>query len=57
MPPAAQSDFGPFNYVQDWKNVREETGWWHSFELPDGTEIRGVCPPLTLPASLRVFNQ
>jgi len=44
MPPAAQSDFGPFSYVQDWKNVREETGWWHSFELPDGTEIRGVCP-------------
>ena len=43
MPPAAKSDFGPFNYVQDWKNLREETGWWHSFELPDGTEIRGVC--------------
>ena len=42
MPPAAKSDFGSFNYVRI-GNPREETGWWHSFELPDGTLIRGVC--------------
>ncbi len=43
MPPAVKSDLGPFNYVQGWKNLREETDWRHSFELPHGTEIRGVC--------------
>ncbi len=43
MPPAPQTDFGPFNYVLDWKNVHQQSGWWHSFELPDGTQIHGVC--------------
>jgi len=43
MPPAAKSNFGPCNFVQHWNNVREAAGWWHSFELPDGTEIRGAC--------------
>ena len=43
MPPAPKTDFGPFHHVQDWKNVWQETGWWHSFQLPDGTVLRGVC--------------
>ena len=39
----AKADFGPFNYVRDWHGVFEEkSGWWHSFELPDGRIIDGV---------------
>ncbi len=39
----AKADFGPFNYVRDWHGVFEEkSGWWHSFELPDGRVIDGV---------------
>ena len=34
---------GPFDYIRDWRRAFYETGWWHSFELPDGTRIRGVC--------------
>jgi tRNA (mo5U34)-methyltransferase len=38
-----KADFGPFNYVRDWHGVFEEkSGWWHSFELPDGRVIDGV---------------
>ena len=33
----------PFQYVEDWNSRRLELGWWHSFLLPDGTKIRGVC--------------
>ena len=29
--------------VQRWNDERGERGWWHSFELPDGTLIEGVC--------------
>jgi tRNA (mo5U34)-methyltransferase len=29
--------------VRRWENERTERGWWHSFELPDGTRIEGVC--------------
>jgi tRNA (mo5U34)-methyltransferase len=29
--------------VQRWNDERRERGWWHSFELPDGTLIEGVC--------------
>jgi tRNA (mo5U34)-methyltransferase len=32
----------PFAYVEDWHRRLSETGWWHSFELPDGTVIAGV---------------
>ena len=37
MPPAG------FEYVKDWNAERSEKGWWHSFELPDGKRIEGVC--------------
>ena len=43
MPPAAKSNFGPCNFVRHWNRELEGAGWWHSFELPDGTEIQGVC--------------
>jgi tRNA (mo5U34)-methyltransferase len=32
----------PFAYVEDWHRRFSQTGWWHSFELPDGTVIAGV---------------
>jgi tRNA (mo5U34)-methyltransferase len=33
----------PFGYVRDWNRRRAAIGWWHSFELPDGRLIEGVC--------------
>src|SRR5437016_8447910 len=33
----------PAGYGPQWNQMLQETGWWHSFELPDGTLIRGVC--------------
>jgi tRNA (mo5U34)-methyltransferase len=33
----------PFAYVRGWKNEFESKGWWHSFDLPDGRHIDGVC--------------
>jgi tRNA (mo5U34)-methyltransferase len=32
----------PFAYVREWNRLREIKGWWHSFELADGTKIEGV---------------
>jgi tRNA (mo5U34)-methyltransferase len=29
-------------YIGRWRDEFRERGWWHSFELPDGTAIRGV---------------
>jgi tRNA (mo5U34)-methyltransferase len=31
-----------FDLVRAWHHEREQRGWWHSFELPDGTRIDGV---------------
>src|SRR5579862_8631799 len=33
----------PVGYGPAWSKTLAETGWWHSFELPDGTVLRGVC--------------
>ena len=33
----------PFDIVRFWNQQRTEKGWWHSFELPDGSRIDGVC--------------
>ena len=33
----------PFEYVREWNDQRSKKGWWHSFELPDGTRVDGVC--------------
>ena len=32
----------PLWYVPEWRKRFIEGGWWHSFELPDGSTIRGV---------------
>ena len=32
----------PFDSIRYWRNQRTAKGWWHSFELPDGTRIDGV---------------
>ncbi|HLK70010.1 MAG TPA: DUF1698 domain-containing protein [Bryobacteraceae bacterium] len=32
----------PLAYIREWRNRLLAGGWWHSFELPDGTQIRGV---------------
>ncbi len=36
------TDTDHFAYGKAWKNRFDQTGWWHSFELPDGTLIEGV---------------
>jgi tRNA (mo5U34)-methyltransferase len=33
----------PFDLIRYWNSQRTGKGWWHSFELPDGTQIEGVC--------------
>jgi hypothetical protein len=32
----------PFAGVRTWRDKFYSNGWWHSFELPDGTRIEGV---------------
>jgi hypothetical protein len=32
----------PSQYVPEWRRRRLATGWWHSFELPDGRVIEGA---------------
>lgn len=32
------------DWVRDWDELRNAKGWWHSFELPDGTQIDGTNP-------------
>jgi len=32
----------PKGYGPEWNKLLEQTGWWHSFELPDGSVVRGV---------------
>ena len=33
----------PFAKVRNWNTELSRKGWWHSFELPDGSRIDGVC--------------
>ena len=30
------------DWVRHWDDLRNAKGWWHSFELPDGTQIEGT---------------
>ncbi len=32
----------PFSYVRHWRGEFFDKGWWHSFDLPDGSRIDGV---------------
>jgi tRNA (mo5U34)-methyltransferase len=45
----------PFDYVRDWKNRRSERGWWHSFELPGGAILEGVCDLASLKGRIAQF--
>jgi tRNA (mo5U34)-methyltransferase len=40
---AAKSELTRYDLVRRWDDERAERGWWHSFQLPDGSLIRGVC--------------
>lgn len=43
MENGTEPDFGPFNYVHGFRQRLDSSGWWHSFELPDGRIIEGAC--------------
>ena len=36
------SEANRFDRVRDWQRGLDTLGWWHSFELPDGTRIKGI---------------
>lgn len=40
---AVKSVLTRYDLVRRWDDERAERGWWHSFELPDGSLIQGVC--------------
>jgi tRNA (mo5U34)-methyltransferase len=44
-----------FELVRRWDDQRTERGWWHSFELPDGSRIDGVCDLAGLQARIAQF--
>ena len=44
-----------FDYVREWKHEFEASGWWHSFELPDGSILEGKCDLAGLKERLAVF--
>jgi tRNA (mo5U34)-methyltransferase len=44
-----------FAHVGAWKREFEASGWWHSFELPDGTVIEGRCNLVGLKQRLANF--
>ena len=52
---AVKSELSRFDLVQRWNNERGKRGWWHSFELPDGTLIQGVCDLPGLKNRIRQF--
>src|SRR5579872_2809804 len=39
---SSKTNVNPFDYAKPWGQALAQSGWWHSFELPDGTQIRGV---------------
>ena len=41
--------------IRDWSGKRTEKGWWHSFKLPDGTLIDGVCSLSSLEERIAQF--
>lgn len=40
---AVEPKEGNFEHVGRWNAERTDKTWWHSFELPDGSQIDGVC--------------
>jgi len=53
---AAMSKLSRFDQVRRWENQRTERGWWHSFELPDGTLVEGVCDLAGLKNRIHQFS-
>ena len=47
---------GRFEHVGHWQGWLNRTGYWHSFELPDGTEIRGANSLESQKVRLGTFN-
>jgi tRNA (mo5U34)-methyltransferase len=45
----------PYGYIRQWHSQLGESGWWHSFELPDGREISGVNSVEALKSRLAQF--
>src|SRR6202011_1401887 len=41
--------------VREWDATRAEKGWWHSFELPDGSRIQGVNSVVSLKDRIAKF--
>jgi tRNA (mo5U34)-methyltransferase len=52
---ARKTQSSPFDEIRSWENRRVELGWWHSFELPDGSQIQGVCQLSRLKARIAQF--
>ena len=44
-----------FDHVPEWKHEFEASGWWHSFELPDGSVLEGRCKLSGLKERLALF--
>jgi tRNA (mo5U34)-methyltransferase len=51
----AENELTRFDLVRRWDHERAERGWWHSFELPDGTLILGVCGVASLKNRIEQF--
>jgi tRNA (mo5U34)-methyltransferase len=45
----------PFAYVREWHARLQQRGWWHSFELPDGSTIQGVSDLAALKMRIAQF--
>jgi tRNA (mo5U34)-methyltransferase len=45
----------PFASIRDWSSKRSAKGWWHSFKLPDGSFIDGVCSLASLEERIAQF--
>jgi len=45
----------PFSYIPEWRQRLLRLGWWHSFELPDGTLIQGVSDLAALKKRMAQF--
>ncbi len=52
---AVKTEETRFDRVRRWDKERAERGWWHSFELPDGTLIQGVCGVQSLKNRIEQF--
>ena len=52
---AGQNELARFDLVRRWDRERAERGWWHSFDVPDGEHIEGVCSVASLKDRIEQF--